>query len=115
MIDDTDMEVRWERLSELTAISDGNREAFGGSTEADLVEELRTKAGCISLVAASKQTVVGHILFTPVELTGSSATVQVGRGVGPGRCGRRGSARGSARDWSAKGSRNGGVRGTRRW
>jgi putative acetyltransferase len=82
MIDDGDMEVRWERLSELTAISDVNREAFGGSTEADLVEALRTKAGCISLVAASKQTVVGHILFTPVEVTGSSGTVQVA-GLGP--------------------------------
>jgi putative acetyltransferase len=82
MIDDDDMEVRWERLSEHTAISDVNREAFGGSTEAELVEALRTKTGCISLVAASKHTVVGHILFTPVEVIGSSGTVRVA-GLGP--------------------------------
>lgn len=46
-----------------------NRAAFDTSTEADLVDTLRQQAHpIVSLVAAVDDTVVGHILFSPVTL-----------------------------------------------
>ncbi len=47
-----------------------NRAAFGTSAEADLVDLLRRKAGkLVSLVAEVDDTVVGHVLFSPVSLS----------------------------------------------
>ncbi len=47
-----------------------NRAAFGTSAEADLVDLLRPKAGkLVSLVAEVDDTVVGHVLFSPVSLS----------------------------------------------
>lgn len=44
-----------------------NKEAFGSDTEAKLVDSLRaSNVPMISLVAVNNETVVGHILFTPM-------------------------------------------------
>lgn len=43
-------------------------DAFPSSAEADLVDALRTQATCLSLVAETDADVVGHILFSPMQL-----------------------------------------------
>jgi putative acetyltransferase len=45
-----------------------NERAFGRSSEAALVDALRGVAGAISLVATIDARIVGHILFTPVQV-----------------------------------------------
>jgi putative acetyltransferase len=82
MIDDSAIEIRWEAPSDLIGISEVNRQAFAGPTEAALVDALRTKTSCISLVALSGTVVVGHILFAPVEVVGPSSKARVA-GLGP--------------------------------
>lgn len=77
MTDAGKIEIRGERPLDRAATGDVNRQAFGGSEEADIVESLRDATGCISLVATSDGTVVGHILFTPVEVLGGSGRVRV--------------------------------------
>ena len=42
--------------------------AFGGSSEASIVDALRGSDGAVSLVAIVEDRVVGHILFTPVQI-----------------------------------------------
>ena len=62
------MEIRDERAQDITAIHRLNKEAFGSDTEANLVDSLRTSdVPMISLVAVNNETVVGHILFTPMN------------------------------------------------
>lgn len=65
------MKIRNEQPSDIKQIWDVNSEAFATESEAKLVNALRD-SGCtfISLVAEIDNHVVGHILFTPVELTG---------------------------------------------
>jgi putative acetyltransferase len=82
MINDRTTEIRREKFTDFTAIREVNREAFVGPTEAELVDALRTKIACISLVALSDRVVVGHILFTPVEVIGPSGMARVA-GLGP--------------------------------
>ena len=82
MIDDNAIAIRWEAPSDLTAISEVNQEAFLGPTEAAVVDALRAETSCISLVALSGTVVVGHILFTPVEVVGPSVKARVA-GLGP--------------------------------
>lgn len=45
-----------------------HQRAFGRPSEAALVDALRGVAGAVSLVAIVDRRVVGHILFTPVQL-----------------------------------------------
>jgi putative acetyltransferase len=45
-----------------------NQRAFGRSTEAALVDALRGSPGAVSLVATVEREIVGHILFTPVQV-----------------------------------------------
>jgi putative acetyltransferase len=47
--------------------------AFGQSDEADVVDALRGLPGALSLVASVDNRVVGHILFTPVQIDGVPA------------------------------------------
>jgi putative acetyltransferase len=77
-----EIDVRPEAPADLAGIREVNREAFERPNAAALVDALRATTSCISLVAASGTTVVGHILFTPVEIVGpgSSATAA---GLGP--------------------------------
>ena len=64
------MNIRKEQLSDIEKIWQVNSEAFETDAEADLVNALRN-SGCIfiSLVAEIQNKIVGHILFTPVNLT----------------------------------------------
>ncbi|MES2623811.1 MAG: N-acetyltransferase [Pseudomonadota bacterium] len=61
--------IRTELSEDLTVVRDINLQAFGSAAEADLVDALRS-SGCtfISLIAEMSTEVVGHLLFTPVEL-----------------------------------------------
>ena len=63
------MNIREEQPSDIEKIWEVNSEAFETDAEANLVTALRN-SGCtyFSLVAVSENKVIGHILFTPVEL-----------------------------------------------
>ena len=65
------MNIREEQPSDIKKIREVNSEAFETKAEAKLVNTLRN-SGCtyISLVAETETNIVGHILFTPVELSG---------------------------------------------
>ncbi|HET6646647.1 MAG TPA: N-acetyltransferase [Pyrinomonadaceae bacterium] len=61
--------IRAENLSDLPGVRRVNELAFGGSTEADLVDALRKAADpYISLVAIENERIVGHIFFSPVKI-----------------------------------------------
>jgi len=70
--------IREEEAADRVAIWKINVEAFEGEAEADLVNALR-KSGvyCISLVAEEDSLVVGHILFSPVELVPHDSDVRL--------------------------------------
>jgi putative acetyltransferase len=60
-----------------------NEQAFGESLEARLVDSLRAnEAVLVSLVAVAGKQIVGHILFSPVQL-GSGESLLEGAGLGP--------------------------------
>ena len=65
------MVIREEKLIDTDSIWNINAKAFETEAEANLVNALRD-SGCtfISLVAETDNKAVGHILFTPVKLTG---------------------------------------------
>lgn len=68
--------IRPEQPNDHLAIGDVNRAAFGGSAEAELVRAIRATNGFdvdLSLVALLDQTVVGHILFSPISIVGEAA------------------------------------------
>jgi len=50
-----------------------NQSAFGRPDEAALVDALRGSCDAISLVATIGDRLVGHILFTSVQITGTAA------------------------------------------
>lgn len=65
------MRIRTEEERDRAVVKAVNESAFETQVEADLVGALREQARpLISLVAEEDDTVLGHILFTPVELTG---------------------------------------------
>ena len=65
------MLVRNEQEQDFTAVHSLNTEAFGSPAEADLVNALRKDARpVVSLVAEENGIVVGHIMFSPVNLSG---------------------------------------------
>ena len=65
------MRVRPEKSADHVAVHAVNEAAFEGPLEADLVDALREKdVYLISLVAEIDGEVVGHILFSPVAITG---------------------------------------------
>jgi putative acetyltransferase len=67
----TQIEIAPERVSDIPMIHAVNLEAFGGEAEARLVDRLRGEIEpFLSLVARFGDVVVGHILFTPVQLAG---------------------------------------------
>jgi putative acetyltransferase len=64
------MHIRSERPEDISGIRRVHQTAFGTDIEADLVDALRTQSQpLISLVAHDDDTVVGHILFSPVNLS----------------------------------------------
>lgn len=63
------IELRAETPDDAAAIGQVNTAAFGGPAEGDLVADLRRQgAALVSLVAETGGQVVGHILFSPVEM-----------------------------------------------
>jgi putative acetyltransferase len=61
--------IRPEPPEDSAAVRKVNEEAFGSSSEADLVEKLRSRqAYTHSLVATDGDKVMGHILFSPVTI-----------------------------------------------
>jgi putative acetyltransferase len=75
--------IRQEQPGDAPQIREINRQAFGGTTEADIVDALREACPqYFSLVAQMKTQLIGHILFTPVTVPtgGREAT---GMGLAP--------------------------------
>jgi putative acetyltransferase len=65
----THIQVRPEREADLPAIRTVNNEAFGGNSEARLVDALRSGGYARqSLVAEHEGSVIGHILFSALEI-----------------------------------------------
>ncbi len=70
--------IRPEQPADIEAIGHLNQQAFTTDAEAKLVNALRASASpFISLVAEREGTIIGHILFTPVNLTENSAGRQL--------------------------------------
>jgi putative acetyltransferase len=72
------MNIREEVTSDIDKIWKVNTDAFKTEVEANLVNALRS-SGCpyLSLVAEIENEVVGHILFTPVELSGNENKLKI--------------------------------------
>jgi len=72
------MKTREETPPDIKKVWEVNSEAFETEDEATLVNALRS-SGCVylSLVAETENKVVGHILFTPVELSGSKNKLKI--------------------------------------
>ncbi|HSR68253.1 MAG TPA: N-acetyltransferase [Acidobacteriota bacterium] len=65
------MKIRYQEEGDREAVRAVNEAAFETAAEADLVERLGEQARpLLSLVAEQEGRVVGHILFTPVSLSG---------------------------------------------
>ena len=64
----TNFQIRLELPDDEIAVRETNEQAFGTSAEATLVDRLRGSPDSISLVAALADRVVGHILFTPINI-----------------------------------------------
>ena len=73
------MNIREEQASDIDKVWKINADAFETEAEANLVNMLRG-SGCdfVSLVAEIDNEVVGHILFTPVELSGNADLKMMG-------------------------------------
>jgi putative acetyltransferase len=68
--------IRLENAADLDSIRDINRAAFGGEDEAVLVDRLRADGLVIaSLVAEDAVRLVGHILFTRLDVTGGQGAI----------------------------------------
>lgn len=84
--------IRPEQRGDIEAVRALNEPAFGRPAEADLVDRLREEARpLVSLVAEDGGTIVGHILFSPVELSDQPDLLFMGLGpmaVRPERQGR---------------------------
>jgi len=75
--------IRQEILEDIDEIRRINIEAFGGTTEADIVDKLRQRqAFTLSLVAVCEGKIVGYILFSPVTVGSESISVTA-IGLGP--------------------------------
>jgi putative acetyltransferase len=67
------MLIRTEQVKDVPTIHAINRAAFNSATEADVVDVLRAGAeNVISIVAEEDGQIVGHIMFSPVQLTGAA-------------------------------------------
>jgi putative acetyltransferase len=74
--------IRAEAPEDADGVRAVNELAFGKDDEARLVDSLRGLPGVISLVATEGPRVVGHILFTPVEIAPAPAA-DAAAGLGP--------------------------------
>jgi putative acetyltransferase len=75
------IEIRAEEAKDWPRVRAMNTASFETSLEADLVDALRKEANpVLSLVADDGTDVLGHILFSPVSLTGQNAAKIAGLG-----------------------------------
>jgi putative acetyltransferase len=75
------MFIRSEEQKDYAAVHEVNALAFETPAEADLVDVLRNKAfPIISLVAEDGGAILGHIMFSPVSLTGHADLKIMGLG-----------------------------------
>jgi len=66
------MHIRREEVPDVPRVRALNLAAFDSATEADLVDALRAGAAdVITLVAVEDDAIVGHIMWSPVRLTGA--------------------------------------------
>lgn len=73
------MKIRLENKGDYAAVHAVNVAAFETTAEAALVDALRQKASpLISLAAEAEEQIVGHIMFSPVTLSGHSDLVILG-------------------------------------
>ena len=76
--------VREERPQDAASITRVNEEAFAGPAEARLVEILRhNEKISLSLVAVINEQLVGHILFTPMQIISPTGETHQVIGLGP--------------------------------
>ena len=74
------IEIRDERPSDVAAVRDVNKRAFGQDQEGNIVDALRSNgAVLLSLVATLNGRVVGHIMYSPLSV-GDKVT---GAALGP--------------------------------
>lgn len=67
------MHIRTEQVMDIPKIHAINRAAFASTTEADIVDVLRSAAeNAMSLVAEEDGEILGHIMFSPVQLIGAA-------------------------------------------
>jgi putative acetyltransferase len=76
------MLIRPERPSDIARVRAINTLAFGQPLEAALVDRLRRNCGDALSLVAEDESVVGHILFTPVALRSGDRDI-VGMGLAP--------------------------------
>jgi putative acetyltransferase len=77
------MDIRPEVPEDAEAVRRVNTAAFGRSAEARLVDALRENGkALLSLVALREETIVGHIFFSPVTISGEKGT-STAVGLGP--------------------------------
>lgn len=75
------MLIRPERESDWPAVHAVNMAAFGRPAEADLVDAVREQCcPVVSLVAEEDGEIIGHILFSPVTLSGHADAMIMGLG-----------------------------------
>ena len=69
--------IRSEVPQDIASIYNVNKEAFGQEKEAELVNNLRTsKALIISLVAVKDGEIIGHIAFSPIDITPGNSDIK---------------------------------------
>ena len=72
-------EIRAEAPGDWHAVHAVNAAAFDTPVEADLVDALRVRARpLVSLVAEGSGVIVGHVMFSPVSLSGDAALKVMG-------------------------------------
>jgi putative acetyltransferase len=77
------MRIRPEESGDQQQVRMINQHAFGGDSEANLVDTLRnSRVPLISLVAEENNRLIGHILFSPVTLAGQTNVPDIA-GLGP--------------------------------
>lgn len=72
------MGYRLEQDSDHAGVRQLNLAGFESPAEADLVDVVRGASGAFALVAESDDELVGHVLFSPVELTKAPGRQAVG-------------------------------------
>jgi putative acetyltransferase len=77
------MIIRQEKPEDIDDIHALNELAFGQHQEANIIDKLRINCdNLLSLVAIENEKVVGHILFSPVEIEGQHGIIR-GMGLAP--------------------------------